>query len=158
MSALPDIRLVVVVRPHNLVGLTVPPNVEVRTNTTFGEAMNVLAFSRFMALPLAGSEVPCGHVTLVGAMHLGKAFIISNSAGVADYVLPGENALSCEAFSPGAMAAGIRALWNDPALCARLGDGGRAFATAHCSEASTLSWFTNYLKSKGLLSAAPAPE
>ncbi len=44
--------------------------------------------------------MPCGHVTLVSAMHLGKAFVISNSSGVKDYVQHGENAIVCEAFSP----------------------------------------------------------
>lgn len=64
MRQLPDIRAVIVVRPFNIAGITLPSNVEVRTNIPLGHAMNILAFSRFMVLPLAGSEIPCGHVTL----------------------------------------------------------------------------------------------
>jgi glycosyltransferase involved in cell wall biosynthesis len=151
MRALPHIKLVAVVKPHNIAGLTLPPNVEIQTAIPLGKAMNILAFSRFMVLPLAGSEVPCGHVTLVSAMYLGKAFVISNSLGVADYVLPGENAITCEAFNSDAMVEAIRLLWEDRSRCDALGERGRAFAHQYCSEASTFAWFSNYLQTKGLL-------
>ena len=36
----------------------------------YPRAMNILQHSRFMVLPLKGSAVPCGHVTLVAAMLL----------------------------------------------------------------------------------------
>jgi glycosyltransferase involved in cell wall biosynthesis len=114
--------------------------------------MNILAHSQFMVLPLAGSEIPCGHVTLVSAMHLGKAFIISNSSGVADYVQDGRTAIACEAFSADALEAAVRRLWDDRPYRDRLAHQGRAFATEFCSEANTLAWFRRYLTGKGLLS------
>ena len=50
--------------------------------------MSVLLHSRFMVLPLLTSDVPCGHVTLVAAMHLvlelhGLVLELAGAAGVA---------------------------------------------------------------------------
>jgi glycosyltransferase involved in cell wall biosynthesis len=136
MKQLPDIPLVIVVRPDNLKGLFIPPNVKVLVNISKGNAMNIIAHSRFMVLPLKGSQIPCGHVTLVAAMHLGKGFIITNSEGVSDYVIHDRNALTCEAFSPDALAQTIRQLWNDPDKCKKLGHSAKQFAQQYCSEES----------------------
>lgn len=154
MKQLPDIPLVLVARPHNLNGLEIPPNATVRVNIPKSHANNILEHSRFMVLPLSGSEVPCGHVTLVAAMHLGKAFIVTNSHGVRDYVFDGCNALTCEPFAPESLARTIRRLWNDPQLCRQLGANGRRFATEHCSEASARQYLQHLLAARGLLDPA----
>lgn len=134
MEKLPDIRLVLVARPSNLKNLNIPSNVKVLVNIPMEQTMNILKYSRFMVLPLRGSEVPCGHVTLVAAMHLGKTFIITNSSGIRDYVFHDYNAVTCEPFAPEALAEAIRALWNDPDRCHSLGENGRQFAEKNCSE------------------------
>lgn len=150
MKQLPDIPLVMVVRPHNLVGLDVPPNVRVLTSIPFPRAMAVLRHARFMALPLTGPDVPCGHVTLVNAMHLGKAFAITRSSGVADYCRHEDNALLVPHHSADDMAGAIRALWDDAALCRRLGESGRRFAAEVCSEANIVANFRRLLSELGL--------
>ena len=88
-------------------------------NLPLGDAMNVLHHSRFMVLPLINSEVPCGHVTLVAAMHLGKALVITDSTGVSDYVRNGENALTGPTGSVEMLIAATKRLWENPMLCAR---------------------------------------
>src|SRR5258708_17153687 len=133
-SILPDIRFSLVVRPENLRGLKLPANVIVYTNIPLDQAMEILSRSRFMVLPLVNSDVPCGHVTLVAAMHLGKAFIITDSLGVRDYVRDGENAITVVAGSSEALARATRRLWQDQDLCKRLGGNGRFFAVLNCSE------------------------
>lgn len=138
MRELPDIKLVIVARPHNLKGLDIPPNVKVLTDIPNSQAMNILKYSRFMVLPLCGTEVPCGHVTLVAAMHLAKGFIITNSLGVSDYVIHNYNAITCEAFSAEALGNAIQTLWNDVDQCRQLGENGRRFASQFCSEESAL--------------------
>jgi glycosyltransferase involved in cell wall biosynthesis len=150
MRRLPALKLIVLARPHSFQGIDVPANVTVRTNVPLGEAMNVLKFSRFMALPLIGSNVPCGHVTLVNAMHLGKAIAITRSTGVMDYLRDGENALMCEAGDVAGMASTIERLWSDRALCNCLGDAGLNFARQHCTEEQTLSHFRRLLCELGV--------
>lgn len=148
---LPQIRFVLVVRPESLRGLTVSANVTVRTNLPFGATMNVLLHSRFMVLPLIGSDVPCGHVTLVSAMHLGKAFIITESSGVRDYVRNEDNALTVTPGSVESLVSAIKRLWDDPSLCARLGESGKAFARRECTEERIVEHFRRWLVSADII-------
>lgn len=151
MEKLPDIPLVLVARPHNLKNLNIPSNVKVLVNIPRPHAMNIIKHSRFMVLPLKGSEVPCGHVTLVAAMHLGKGFIITNSSGVSDYVFHDHNAITCEAFSVDALADAINSLWKNPDKCQQLGENGLKFAQEHCSEASAREHLRHLLVARNLL-------
>jgi glycosyltransferase involved in cell wall biosynthesis len=159
MARLPQIPAVIVARPHNLRGLTIPPNVTVRCDIPFPQAMRVLQRSRFMVLPLDSGDVPCGHVTLVAAMHLGKAFIVTASAGVADYLADPTsnrpNGVTCDVGSPQSLADAIRALWNDADHIADLGNNGQAFAQTYCTEASMAEHFRALLGDWNLL---PQPE
>ncbi len=139
-----------VLRPENVAGLTVPPNVRIHFNIPRGQAGNILAFSRFMVLPLAGSEVPCGHVTLVAAMYLKKAMIITNSKGVSDYVEDGVNSLLVPVADVEALAMRIRELWNAPARAEQMGIAGCEFATKNCSEEQTIDHVRRILHEFGL--------
>jgi len=151
MTLLPDIRLVAVVRPYNLKGLKVPPNVTIRTNIDSGSAYNILANSRLMVLPLMGMEISCGHTTLVSAMQLGVPTIVTRSEGLSDYAYEGYNTLVCDPFSPQDLAKSITRLWEDRALRDTLVANGRKFVDEHCSERSHIQYFTAIIKSFGLL-------
>jgi glycosyltransferase involved in cell wall biosynthesis len=142
---MPDLRFALVIRPEGLKGLDVPPNVSVHVNISFGKAMNILRHSRFMVLTLIRGDVPCGHVTLVAAMHLGRALVVTNSRGVRDYVFDGENAILVESESTKALIAGMRRLWEDGELCQRLGENGRIFAANECTEARIATHFRSFL-------------
>ena len=156
MRRLPHLRAVVVARPHNLHGLDVPPNVTVKTNIPFAQANNIVRYSRFMILPLLHAQVPCGHVTLVNAMYFARALVISNSVGIADYVQEGETGLAVPAGDADALTDRIQSLWDDPALAERMGANGRAFAERHCTEQSTIDYFSRCLQELGASSRAAA--
>jgi glycosyltransferase involved in cell wall biosynthesis len=153
MELLPKIRLVIVARPENLRKLSIPRNVSVHTNIPFAAAMNILAFSRFMVVPLIHKKIPCGHVTIVNAMHLGKAFIITNSSGVEDYAQHGFNALTCQEKCPEDLAQAIEKLWNDRPMCQRLADNGLGMARDYCTEKATFTYFAELLKRLGVLTS-----
>jgi glycosyltransferase involved in cell wall biosynthesis len=146
MALLPRIRLVVVVTPESLRGLSIPPNVTVRFNVPLPQTMAILQQSRFSVVPLLGTEVPCGHVTLVSAMHLGKASIVSDSTGIADYVQDHANGLTVPPSDPVALARAIEQLWNDTALTARLADRAHSFALRNCSEQSAVDYLEARLR------------
>jgi glycosyltransferase involved in cell wall biosynthesis len=148
---MPHIPLVVVVRPENLKGITVPSHVRVLTNVSLDEAMNTLYYSKFTVLPLRDSKVPCGHVTLVCAMHLGKAIIATDSTGISDYVKDGHNGILCKASSPVHLADAIARLWNDSAATARLAAANAAFGAANCTEKVARAEFAEVLVRHGLL-------
>lgn len=157
MERLPNIRLAVVLRPHNLVGLRVPSNVTVRCMIPIPDAMAILHRSRFMVLPLDSGVVPCGHITMVSAMHLGKAFVATASPGISDYATHGVNCLATPPGSVDAMASAIRELWDDPARARRYGDAGLAFARERCTEEATVEHVRSLLYRMGIVSPrAPA--
>lgn len=151
MKQLPDIKLVVVARPGNFKDLDVPPNVKVLFNIPFESAMNILKFSRFMVLPLQTSRVPCGHITLVSAMHLSKGIVATNSTGVDDYVMQDCTGLTCEAANVTAMRDAILQLWHDPQRCQEFGENGNIFAQKYCSEESAVDYLKNLLVERELL-------
>ena len=142
----PDVRFAAVARPHNFDGLDPPENLSVRFNLPFEEAWGIVQHADAALIPLRSRETPCGLVTLVGGMHLGKAQIATDAVGVADYIAPGETGLLTPPRDAAAMAAAVRRLQGDPALAERLGRAARAYAGAHCSEAATVGFFSDLLK------------
>lgn len=149
MRELPDLRLVIVASRASMAGLRVPDNVEVRIDTPLPEATNIIAHSRFMVLPLRDAEVPCGHVTMVSAMHLGKAIVATRSSGIADYVQEGGNGLFAESHDPHSLARVIGKLAGVAAQRDRLGENGRRFAGEHCMEDNAAAYFERFLALHG---------
>jgi glycosyltransferase involved in cell wall biosynthesis len=154
MARCPAVRLIAVMRPENAAGLDVPPNVEIHLNLPLATVHNIMRFSRFVVIPLLGSEVPCGHLTVVSAMHHGRPFLITSSSGVADYVVEGENALTFAPGDPESLAERIAELWSQPERCARMGEAARAFAHAHCTEQSVIDHLTGMLRAYGMMETA----
>lgn len=146
MRRLPRLRLVIVAAPGNLATLAIPANVTVKTDIPLVQAMNILAHSRFMVLPLMGSKVPCGHVTIVSAMHLGKAVIATDSSGLADYLTPRLTGLTCPAYNDASWAGALESLHDDPARTRRIGLAGQQFARKHCTEENTVEYMRQFLR------------
>jgi glycosyltransferase involved in cell wall biosynthesis len=146
MRLVPAAHLVIVVAKENLLGLQVPPNVTVYTEIPFSKAMNVLRHSAFMALPLRDAAVPCGHVTAVAAMHMGRAVIATDSAGLRDYVNPDVNALLCGSGDSRAWAAAIERLLDNPLEAEALGTAGQTFANRNCVEQRVIDYFHHFLQ------------
>ena len=145
MTLLPQVELVIVATPSSLQGLKIPSNVIVRCNVPLAQTMAILQRSRCSVVPLLGTQVPCGHVTLVAAMHLERPSIVSDSTGVADYVQDGINGLTVPPGDPAALARAIEQLWDDPALNARLAGAARLFAQTHCHEQPAVDYLERYL-------------
>ena len=141
-------KFVVVARPQNMVGLDVPSNVTVRTNLPFSDAMNILGHSRLLALPLTGSEVPCGHVTIVAAMHLGKPIVVTESTGVTDYVENGVTGLTVKTGSASDLVCAVQSLLKDESLLDPLANSGQRFAATHCSEQAVAEHFHAWITSR----------
>ncbi|MEQ9460367.1 MAG: glycosyltransferase [Phycisphaeraceae bacterium] len=146
-----DIDFVWVVRPENLNGIDVPNNVSVRANIPLDEVHALVAGSRFMVLPLLAGVISCGHVTLVMAMHLRRAVVITEAPGINEYIEHNQRGLLVDPGSPTAMAEAVVDLWNNPDHTDQLGNAGKLFASEHCSENATWRWYENYLRSLSIL-------
>ena len=106
---LPTTPFVLIARPDSLNGIDVPANVLVHTNLPWDRAWSIVWHAELVALPLRSKDTPNGHVTAVGAMHLGKAQVITDSAGIRDYFVDGQTALLVHPQDPAAFARSIDA-------------------------------------------------
>lgn len=140
MRRLPHVRLILVASPQSVRGLTVPSNVTVRFDIPRLEAEAVIRDSRFLVLPLLHAEVPCGHVTMVTAMFLSRAILATESAGISDYLVPDYNGIVVPPGDPAVLGTAIDKLWHDRETACRLGQNGRAFALANCTEERTIAY------------------
>jgi glycosyltransferase involved in cell wall biosynthesis len=138
---LPHVRFVIIVRPNSLEGIDVPENVTVHVNLPFHDTWSIVWHAELALVPLRSHTSPNGLVTLVGGMHLGKAQVVTDSVGLHDYMEDGENVRVVPPNEPIALAEAITELLDDRALREKLGRNGRAFATEHCSEKSTIEAF-----------------
>lgn len=150
MEKLPDLKLVIVARPHNLVGIDVPDNVEVLYNIPLELAMNILHYSQFMALPLKAADVPCGHITLVWAMLGRKALVVTESAGVADYIPDGYEAPQVGAGDVDGWVNALRLMADDPSRRDRCEELGYHFARNNCSHEAALKGCCDVLRKEGV--------
>jgi glycosyltransferase involved in cell wall biosynthesis len=138
---LPQAHFVLIARPNNLMGLDVPRNMTVHTNLSWERAWSIMWHSDAVALPLRSEKTPNGLVTAVGSMYLGKAQVITDSIGLADYFCDEENALLVPAKDPTALATSIARLLDDSDLRARLGIAAQTFARKNCTERVTVEFF-----------------
>jgi glycosyltransferase involved in cell wall biosynthesis len=145
IQKLPEIKLVAVCNQDSIRDLLIPSNVEIRTNIPLADANHILANSMFMVLPLRDSQVPCGHVTLVSCMFLKKAMVVTNSAGVHDYIKADDTGVFCEPKNPDDLAKKIQMLWDDQDKRKRIALNGLGFAQTHCSEKTVINYFSDYL-------------
>lgn len=106
-------------RPHgsSMVGLKIPPNVEVSTNDQSPEFfIRAMAAARLVVLPIVrDSTTQAGIGVYLQAMALGKCVIVSESLGVSD-VLSVREAIIVPAGEPAALREAIERAWNDDTL------------------------------------------
>ncbi|WP_456739884.1 glycosyltransferase family 4 protein [Bradyrhizobium sp. USDA 4469] len=145
---LPDTNFVLVARPQNLLGIELPANVTVYTNIPFGQAMNILAFSRCTVVPLDRTDAPCGHVTIVAAMYLGVPVIASRSVGIEDYVSHGQTGILFEPRSPSSLVDAILLLEHDDAVRTSVARNSTIFVEQNCSEKNIADHFLGWLRSR----------
>ncbi|HAF00215.1 MAG TPA: hypothetical protein DCO68_12075 [Methylophilaceae bacterium] len=145
MARLSNIKLVVVATQECIRHLSIPDNVKVYTNIPLTQAHNILMHSRFMALPLRDSEVPCGHVTIVSGMFFKKAIIVTDSKGVHDYITNEQTGLTFEPQNVDELAQKIQSLWENRAKTNTLAESGYAFAHQHCTHHNAVNYFKNFL-------------
>ncbi|RUM94043.1 MAG: hypothetical protein DSZ28_05250 [Thiothrix sp.] len=146
ITELPDIKLVIVARPENVVNIDIPENVEVRTNIPYEEAMNIAWHSDFMVLPLLSDTIPCGHGSLLAQFLFNKATIVTDSIAMEGYSFPGENVLVYKAQDSNALSTQMKYLWEHPEQAKKLAEKALGFAESQCSEANTVQYFHDYLR------------
>ncbi len=141
-QTLPDVPIVVVVRPNSLAGIQLPKNFIVFTDIKNEEFWGVVEKASFVVLPLNDSNTNCGHISIVGSQIFGKPVVSTYSSGTAEYLCHGHNALLSAAGDCDALAENIQKLWSDEGLYAKL-----AACISHDSEKYCIDNWAKYLDS-----------
>jgi glycosyltransferase involved in cell wall biosynthesis len=108
---------------------------------------STFARSRFIVLPLKPHTLNAsGITTLAEAFALGKAVIVTDSDGVRDFLLPGDNCLTVPPGDPDALHSTMQRLLREPETCARLGQNARRYAEEHFSRSAFATRFADVLR------------
>jgi glycosyltransferase involved in cell wall biosynthesis len=135
------VRAVLVAKEENLRGVRLPQNVEVRLNVPPGEVRELYAGAACVVVPIQpetyrlGTE-NSGTIALLEAMASARAVVVSERRYLAEYVRPGETALTAPPGDAEALRAGIERVLADPEAATRLGSSARSsveeqFTTRH---------------------------
>lgn len=145
-----DARVVLTARPGNIKKLLPLPSVVTNADLTTGEYVMTFAKASIVVIPLdtrSGINNAMGTSSLVEAMAMGKAIIMTRTPTSESYIEHGKNGLLVPAQDPEALREAIATLLGDASLRAKLGEAAQAFAVAHCSAERFAETLASYLKS-----------
>jgi Glycosyltransferase len=128
-----------------------PENVEAR-RYDYGTLRRLYSGSSVVVVPLYENDFQAGVTTLLEAMSMGKAVIVTQTTGQTDVVTDGENGITVAPGDVEGWRAALRRLLGDEALRQRLGDNARAWVETH----ATLDHWVQNVVSALQASAAPA--
>ncbi len=109
-----------------------PPNVSAR-RYDYGELRALYARSAVVVVPLYETDFQAGVTTLLEAMGMGKAVIVTRTTGQTDVVVEGETGLTVAPGDVEGWRRSIRLLLADPALQERLGGNARRWVEQHAT-------------------------
>jgi glycosyltransferase involved in cell wall biosynthesis len=125
-----DARVVVVAHPRNLVGVSFPRHVEMRSRVSWDELRALYAGAACVVLPLRKPDYSVGTegsglTALLEAMASGRPVLAAERPIVRDYAGDGESCLLVPPEDPAALRDAIELLLGDASLARRLGARGR---------------------------------
>jgi len=106
-------------------GVAASKKIECLPYVPIGELKRIMAQARLVVLPLPYQLYSFGQMSLLQAMAMGKAVIVSNVPGITDYVQDGQNALLVRPYDYLEMREKIDYLLKHPPERARIGEAAR---------------------------------
>lgn len=100
---------------------------------SFLQLRNLYASCRFVVVPLHETLNVSGVGTVLEAMAMGKALIVSDNPPIRDYIIPDETCLVVPPGDVAALRSAIERLIREPETVRRLGAAGRKLAEARFS-------------------------
>ncbi len=125
------LRTVIIAGPRAIDAASVPPNVTVLSGLTLAACHALCQKARINVVPLDTDDTASGQVTVRYAMMFGKAVIATTSIGTEDYIEDGVTGLLVPPRDAPAMAAAIKALWNNTAERHAMGQAARIWLLAN---------------------------
>jgi glycosyltransferase involved in cell wall biosynthesis len=139
-----DARVVLVASERALVGVELPPQVEVQIRAPYLGLRDLYAGAACVVLPTRADGYPygadcSGQTVLLDAMAMGRPVVASERETLADYVADGETALMVPAEDPDALRSALDRALGDRELAESIGAASRRrveerFTTRHVAE------------------------
>lgn len=111
---------------------TLPAHVHAR-RYSYRELRELYASSSFVVVPLYENDFQAGVTTLLEAMAVGKAVVVTQTTGQTDVIVNGENGLVVAPGDIDGWKQAIQRLRADPELRDRLGCNARAWVESHAT-------------------------
>ncbi|MBC7808073.1 MAG: glycosyltransferase family 4 protein [Akkermansiaceae bacterium] len=138
MESLPDLELrIAAASPwskhrNETEARTLPPNVSAK-RYAYNELRDLYAASAIVAVPLYENDFQAGVTTLLEAMAMGKAVIVTRTTGQTDIITDGVNGLCVAVGDVDGWFEAIRRLQNDVALRIQLGTNALRWVHEHAT-------------------------
>ena len=136
MKKFPDLNLDLITYPHNIHGLSIPPNVEVHYNISFSKLKNFYSRANIIVLPVKENSYSGATTCLLQAMSMGKAVVVSNTKAIyKGYGL--NNGVNCMLVPPNnkkELKKAIEFLINNPKIKANIETSARKLFLKHYSK------------------------
>ncbi|MEM8896115.1 MAG: glycosyltransferase family 4 protein [Bacteroidota bacterium] len=125
-----DIPTIVASSKVALADFSIPNQVKTPFGITRKDCWKLAQEGRISVIPLKVKEnvTAAGHVTVIEAMLMARAVIVSDAYGMSDYVKHGETGWLVKPGCKKSLKEAIHTLWNDQDLRNRLGQNARAYA------------------------------
>ncbi|MCK8786198.1 glycosyltransferase family 4 protein [Roseomonas sp. NAR14] len=107
-------------------GRTMPANVHVGRTAPYVGLRDLLARSEFAVIPLVERSYPAGLSVIGEAMAMGKAVIVTRTAGRGEIITHGETGFYVEPGNAAELRARMQELISQPELARRMGEAARA--------------------------------
>ena len=120
------VRAIVVAGRHAVEHLDKPPNVELMSGLSTKQCLDLLQGCRVSVIPVANVQTASGQVTLLDSLALGKATVITDCPGSADYIVDGVTALAVQPGDRAQLQDAIARLWDNRELRDRMSAAARA--------------------------------
>ncbi len=153
-----DTRLLIVGRSgfrKSEIGDSTLRNVEFAKSCDLPTLNEYVLKSRFVILPLADRRQALGQMTLLGAMALGKAVLVSSVPGVFDYVRDGQSGLLYEPGNPYDLAEKANRLLSHPGEAEKLGKAARNLVETRFHQRTMAARILEILRERRLLTDFP---
>lgn len=105
---------------HAVAGLKVPSNVEITFDISLPEIRRLGQTAAVNVIPMRNSAAAAGTVTIVEALRLGAASVVTDRKGVGDYLTDGETALLVEPGNVEQLRDSIARLYDDTTFRSRI--------------------------------------
>jgi glycosyltransferase involved in cell wall biosynthesis len=144
-------------RPQLLAGLVVPSNVRV-VSVSPAEFRQLMARARLVVMPMRATLLHAGgQQTILNAMVMGKAVILTDAEGGADYIEHGKTGLLVPYGDVPALRQAIRYLWEHPEEARAMGELAQRVATPLTTERCNVTIWEHALRLAGEIRPGGVP-